>query len=626
MPSAAVSMEEKLKTLPAKAGVYLMKDASGKVIYVGKAASLRHRVQSYFQDGDLAPRVRSMVERVRDFDYLITTSEVEALVLEFTLIQRHRPRYNVRFRDDKRYPYIKITVAEKHPAILVVRRQEEDGARYFGPYPSSRSMWETIRLLRKTFRLRMANYGSGSRRAGCPWRPARGRRQRACLYYYIGECLGPCVEDLVSDAEYQEAVRETVLFLEGRHAGLLEALREQMEQSAAEMRFEAAARIRDRLQAVERVTERQEVVSPRGEEADVVALAIQEDTAAATVLQIRDGRLIGQTRRLLEGVTGLPDAEILAEFVSRHYQLAASVPREILLPRKLPDQALVATWLAERRGGAVRLLVPRRGRKRDLLAMAEENAAQHLHETLERESVAVRRGKEAVADIQRALKLSLPPERIEAFDISTLFGGEAVGSMIVFEGGLPRRDEYRRFRIRLGNGKPDDTAMMREMLDRRLQAAVSGNVKFEKLPDLLLVDGGLGQLNVARRALADLNLRLPIAGLAKRHEEIYLPDRAAPLLLPAHSRALHLLQRVRDEAHRFALAYHRRLRARKTRESVLDEISGVGPGRKQLLLARYSSISQLRRADPEQLATLPGIGRRLAEAILTHLREEDGEE
>ncbi len=615
-----ITLREKLEGLPAAPGVYLFKDVSGNVIYVGKAASLRSRVRSYFQPGaDLAPRTATLVSQVRDLDYIVAGSEQEALALEFNLIQKYRPRFNVRYRDDKSYPYIRIDPREPFPALYVVRQHmvANDGARYFGPYPSSRAMWETIRLVRRLFGIRQKLVSSVKKRGGCPWRSESGTpRPRPCLNYHLRRCLAPCAGK-VSEEEYRRALDKACAFLSGRHETVLRQLRREMERASAQLHFEAAARMRDQIEAISAaVGAEQRVVSARWEDLDVVGHALREDTACMTVLQVREGRLIGQDNVMLEGVSGVPAEEVVNEFVKHYYQRAASAPRAVLLPVEIADAEVVRDLLAQRRGAAVKVYAPQRGDKRKLVAMARDNAEEHLRAALERKSAEQRRGEEAVSDLQKVLSLPLPPRRIEAFDISNVQGRQAVGSMIVFENGLPRKSEYRRFRIRLTEGEPNDYAMMEEVLSRRLQAAVSGNVKFQHLPDLILVDGGLGQLNTALRAMESLGMKLPAASLAKERELVYLPDRPTPLSIPSHSRALHLLQRVRDEAHRFAVSYHRQLRAKQARRSVLDDVPGIGPVRRKRLLSRFGSLARLRRAGVEEVARAAGCSPEVARKVL----------
>lgn len=596
-----------------------MKDAAGAVLYVGKAANLRSRVRSHFQAaGDLAPRSRLMLPQVADVEIIATDSEVEALILESNLIKRHRPPFNVRLRDDKKYPYIKITLDEPFPAMVVVRDMEPDKARYFGPYASTKAMWQTIRLIGRLFGIRPLYVPSVTRKAGCPWRPPKPL-PRPCLYYYIHECTGPCA-GLIPGEEYRANARQAAMFLEGSGEDLIRALRQQMDKASQTLQFETAARLRDQIRALERSLEEQKAVMTDGKDADVLGHSLQEDQGCVAVLQVRKGKLVGQDQYMVQGVSGMQESQALAGFIEQYYQRAATVPPTVLLPLEPDDRGVLEDWLASRRGARVSLSVPKRGIRRNLVQMACSNARIHLTQELERESAQKTRGERAVADLQAALNLPRPPRRIEGYDISNIAGAEAVGSMVVFEGGAPKKSEYRRFKVRLSEGAPDDVGMMREILERRLKAA-AGSPRFARLPDLMLVDGGKPQLNAAVKAMHQLALSLPCAALAKRHEEVFLPGRRNPVLLPQNSRALYLLQQVRDEAHRFAQSYHHTLRSRTTRESMLDRIPGIGPTRKKQLLAHFRSIERLRQASLEEIASVAGIGQSAARTILAHLRE-----
>jgi excinuclease ABC subunit C len=617
MQAQAEKLRLQIETLPARTGVYLFKDAAGGVLYVGKATNLKARVRSHFQDrGAEASKARLMTSQVSQVEVIATDSELEALILESNLIKRYRPAYNVRLRDDKKYPYLKITVNEEFPALVVVRDMNEDGARYFGPYASTRAMWETVRHVTRTFKIRPLYLQSGTRRAGCPWR--RPKRRKPCLYYHIGECSAPC-DLLISAEDYRNSALQAAMFLEGRSENLLTDLRERMGQHSRNLQFEAAARIRNQLQAIERTLEQQKIVLPSAGDADVLGVSLQEDLGCVAVLQIRRGRLIGQDRHVIEGVSGMEEEQALSGFMEQHYQRAAFVPSVVLVPIRLPEAALISRWL-QRREAKARVAVPHRGVKKQLVDMAHENARVQLQQLLEQESLRKTRGEQAIADLAKMLGLPRPPRRIEAFDISTIAGSESVGSMVVLENGEPRKSDYRRFKVRLEKGAPDDFAMMREVLERRLRATASP--KFAKLPDLLLVDGGKPQLTAALKAMSELSLSIPCAALAKQHEEIFVPGKAGPVILPAHSRALHLLQSVRDEAHRFAQAYHHVLRSRQARKSLLDEIPGIGPHRKAALLSHFRSIRRLREASAEEIAAVPGIGRAAAQIIVQHLKEQ----
>jgi excinuclease ABC subunit C len=653
-------LREKLAQLPDRPGVYLMKDTAGAVLYVGKAASLRSRARSYFQVGAaLTPRAQMMVERVADLDYIATDSEIEALVLEHNLIKRHRPRFNVRLRDDKKYPYVKITFQEEFPTLTVVRNMERDGAEYFGPFASTKAMWETIRQVRRMFGLRQLYIQSANRKAGCPWKPrprAGGQageppkpRARPCLDYYIGLCTGPCA-NLIEPEEYRTRARDTALFLAGRQEGLVNSLKQQMEEAAAELNFERAARLRDQIEALERALAEQKVVLNRDEDLDILAHALQEDMGCVVVAKVRQGKLIDQEAHMIEGVAGLTDGEVLAGFIGQYYPRAAAIPPVILLAHRVPQPEDAVNLLEGLRGAKaepegppwrsahradlakVEILVARRGTKRKLVEMAANNAALHLKEATEAESTRQRRAQEAVAELQEAFELPVPPQRIECYDISTTRGQESVGSMVTFVDGLPKKSDYRRFKIACparerAPAKPNDPAMMKEVLERRLRAA-QARKKFAALPDLIILDGGKGQLSAALKAMEELGMTIPAAALAKEHEFVYLPGRQEAIILPSHSKGLHLLQQVRDEAHRFAQAYHHTLRRKQAQESVLDSIPGIGAQRRRALMQHFRSLQRLRSAvqaagaaTVEELAAIPGMTRQAAEAVAAYFGE-----
>lgn len=612
-----VSFEEKLSALPASPGVYLMKDAEGTVLYVGKAASLRSRVRSYFQSADgLAARTQALVAEIADFEVIRTATESEAFLLEDALIKRHQPRFNVRLRDDKRYPYLRIT-DEPFPRILVVRRRL-DRARHFGPFTNVKAMRSTLRLAQKLFPIRT-----------CHLDLPLATPRRPCLNYHIGRCLGPCAE-LVSREEYAQAVDGAAMLLEGRVAGLVRRLEGEMEEAASRQEYEKAGSIRDRLAALSRTLERQSVALADAVDRDVIGLAIEGDRATAQVFLVRSGWLSGRETYHLRAPDGAPPAEVVASFLTQYYAGASAVPTEILLPTEIEGSDETAAWLSELRGSRVRLAVPKRGEKRQLVALAEENARFALKGSL-KEDATKKEATGALVELVDALSLSGFPQRIEAFDISNTQGGEATGSMVVFEDGRPRRDAYRRFKVHI-SGKPDDYAMMAEVLRRRFRRGLAelndptiARGKFAQFPDLVLVDGGRGQLNVGVAVLKELDIEgLDVIGLAKRLEEVYLPDAPAPLSLPEESEALLLLRRIRDEAHRFAVTYHRRLRTRRSFSSVLDEISGIGPKRKSALMRQYGTVERIRAASADELAATVGLPRTVAEHLLARLGGPDG--
>jgi len=608
------SIEAKLKSLPTTPGVYLMKDARGDVIYVGKAASLRSRVRSYFQaQAETERRTRSLAAEIADFEVIQTATESEAFLLEDSLVKRHQPRRNARLRDDKRYPYLQIT-AEPFPRVMVVRRRFDDGARYFGPYTSAKAMRATLKLTQKLFPIRTCTLD-------LPLKTPR----RPCLNYHIGRCLGPCAE-LVGSEEYGAMVDRAAMLFEGRVTGLIRRLRTEMQRAAAAQRFERAAHLRDQIGSLQRSLERQSVVLSDTIDRDVLGLAVGEDRACAQVFLVRGGRLTGRETYHLRVPTDSSDGEILSAFLTQYYANASSVPREILLPLAVEETEQLEAWLTGLRERRVHVRVPQRGEKRHLVELANDNA--RFATKAERRDEAIR--KEAsgtLVELAEALSLSAFPQRIEAFDISNTQGGEATGSMVVFEDGRPRRDAYRRFKIQLSGG-PDDYAMMAEVLIRRFRRGLAEisdpsirRGRFCELPDLLLVDGGKGQVSVAVEVLRNANIEgIEVIGLAKRQEEVFRPGQPDPLRLDPGSPALLLLRQIRDEAHRFAVTYHRQLRAKRSLASLLDGVHGVGPKRKSALIRAFGSVARIEHASADEIAEKAGIPRELAERIRKHLR------
>jgi len=599
--------QDRLKEIPAAPGVYLMKDRGGEVIYVGKAASLRARVRSYFQEyhRQSEPKVRAILESLADLEYIVTATEVEALVLEEDLIKSYRPRFNVRLKDDKRFPYLAITMQEPFPRLLVVRRAKRDGARYFGPYTNVKLMRKNLNTLRALFPIRRCN----DRIA-----PGRPSRKRPCLDYAIGQCSAPCVGK-VSQEEYRRTAEELCRFLQGRRDDLLRELREEMAQAAAALQFERAARIRDRIAGIEQLIGQRGVRPAAPTERDALGLACSAGLCAVQLFSVREGRVRRREGFMLEAPEGSSEAEVLVAAIRRFYSEAIEVPREILLPQVIEDAELLARWLGELRGGRVDLRVPRRGPKRRLIELAERNAALALRG----EEPSAKRGRDraALEELQRYLGLAHPPRRIEGYDISTIQGKESVGALVVFADGRPKKSDYRRFRIK-GTERQDDYAMLAEVLGRRI-----GDGRFPPPPDLILIDGGRGQLSAALRAMRIHGWGgVPAAALAKGEEEVFVAGRATPLPLPKDSQALYLLQRVRDEAHRFALEYHRLRRKRRTLGSELEGIRGIGPQRRRLLLKRFGSLKRLREASLEELMEVPGLPRRVAERVHRALQED----
>ena len=605
---AEPDLEARLATIPTGPGVYLLKDSHGKVIYVGKAVNLRARVRSYVRGGDERSQVRFLVGKLIDVDTVVTANEKEALILENTLIKQYRPRYNIRLKDDKSYVSVKVTVQDPWPRVLVTRRIVKDGSRYFGPFHSASAVRDTLDTIRKVFPLRT-----------CSDTVFRNR-SRPCIEYEIKRCLGPCVLE-VDRAAYEEHLRQAMLMLDGRNREVTAALRGRMETAAAAERFEEAARLRDQIRAVETTQERQQVLAHWGADQDVLGLYREGGAIEVQVLFVRHGTLVGTVGYALDDLE-LPDEEVLEAVLTQFYQATPrDVPDEIVLPAAIRDADVRAEYLTEHRGKKVVFVVPQRGDKVRLVEMARENARQGFVHRRE----AAAEGARQVAELQRRLRLRVPPRHIECLDIATFQGGESVGAIVAFVAGQPWKDGYRRYRIRSVVGT-DDFASVAEVLSRRFRAGE----RRDPLPDLLVIDGGPGQLAAARDVLAGLGLEsLPVIGLAKERvardprarevkrtpERIFVPGRKNPLVLRANSTALFLLQRARDEAHRFANTYHRRLRDRTRLRSPLDAVPGVGPRRRRELLRRFGSVRRLREASIEELATVPGITTEIATRI-----------
>ncbi len=594
----ASELTEKLSHLPDKPGVYLMKDAGGKIIYVGKAVNLKNRVRSYFQSSrGHSPKTLALVARIADLEFIVTASEIEALILECNLIKKHRPKYNISLRDDKSFPYVKVTVNEQYPQVYVTRRVVKDGARYFGPYTDAGAIHETVALLRRLFPLRSC------RKLDAP---------RPCLQHHIKRCLAPCAGK-VDEKTYGEMIRAVLLLLEGRSDDVVKELKRRMAKAAGNLEFERAARLRDQVAAVEKVVEKQNIVTGAGDQ-DAVGLARSAAGTCAQVFFIRSGKLVGREHFLLTGGEDEEDAAALAAFVKQYYSQAAFIPREVLLPEALPEQELLAEWLSGMKGSRVRVEAPKRGTKRDLVVMAADNAAVVLKEQADRLAADTRRTAGAVAELAEYLGLPAPPARIECFDISHIQGAETVASMVVFGDGAASKDEYRRYKLRTVEGKPDDFASMAEVIGRRFRGA-------EALPGLVIIDGGKGQLNAALAVARELGVTVPMVGLAKEFEHIFREGESEPLILPRNSQALFLVQRIRDEAHRFAITYHRKLRARRNLVSVLDHVPGIGPARRKALWEHFGGLTKIKAATVEELAAVPGMTAPAAEAVYAFFRQ-----
>ena len=606
---------DRLKSVPTRPGCYLFKNAEGEVIYVGKAASLRSRVRSYFNSpGGQTAKVRALVANAVDFDTIVTDSELEALILENNLIKENRPKYNIQLRDDKQYPYICITMQEPYPRVIKVRRTRKDGGAYFGPYADGKALNETLALLKKLFPYRSCDLTIPDEAA-----KPEPVLDRPCLEFYIKRCIAPCVRH-TARAEYLDVIHQVLLFLQGKHDEILHALRADMAEAAEEMNFERAAQIRDQIASVERVAERQKITSTRGTDGDVVALAQDESEGCVEIFHVRDGKVVGQDYYMLDAEASEP-GEILASFLQQYYERATHIPREVLLQHPVEQAGVIEEWLGGLRGSKVSLVVPAIGEKRRLIEMVAANAQEALAQQKLRWMSDEQKTTGALLELQTALGLAALPNRIECYDISNIQGTSAVGSMVVFERGRPKNSEYRRFKIKTVDGA-NDFAMMAEMLGRRFRRAETDgdDDSFGSLPDLIIVDGGKGQLHAAVDALHDVGRQdLPIVSLAKRLEEMFVPHRSESVLLPRTSQALYLVQRVRDEAHRFAVTYHRNVRGKQATVSQIDSVPGIGPARRKALIKTFGSVRGIKAASAEEIADVPGIDRKLALAIKEHL-------
>lgn len=611
------TLQQKLATLPTRPGVYLMHNVKGQVIYVGKAINLANRVRSYFHaTAQENPKTRRLVAEIADLEWIVTDTEVEALILEATLIKRHRPHFNVRLKDDKRYPYLKLT-AEPFPKVLITRQMERDGGRYFGPYTSTGALRDTLDLLRRIFPYRTCD------------RVITGHDPRPCLYYDMKMCLGPCI-GAAGEAEYGQMIQELARFLTGETEGLMQELEAQIRAAAEQLHFERAAALRDRLLALRQVMTRQKIVSTAALNQDVIAVARDEGNACVEIFFVRHGKLLGREYFVLEGAAYADEQEMMTAFLQQFYSEAATIPPEILLPEQIAEAAVLQEWLSAKRGDVVYLQVPHEGPGSELLALAAANASETLRTLKAQWAMDKHRSEQALAELQEALNLPRPPVRIECYDISTTQGVEVVGSLVVFEHGAPRKSDYRRFAIREVQGQ-DDFASMREVLTRRLirwqrvaageLIGVRGNQMWSLLPDLLIVDGGKGQLGVAMEVLAQFGLtdKVPVMGLAKQEEEVFLPGRAQSVRLPWNSPGLLLLRAIRDEAHRFAITYHRQRREARGMASQLDAIPGIGPVKRRALLKAFGSVAGICEATEEALTQVPGISPALAAEIKRHL-------
>ncbi|OGN98101.1 MAG: excinuclease ABC subunit C [Chloroflexi bacterium RBG_13_51_18] len=591
-------IEAQLKRLPHSPGVYLMRDNARNIIYVGKAKILHHRVRSYFQSPQkLTPKIQRMVEQVADIDYYIASSEREALIMELNFIKQYHPRYNVNLKDDKTFPYLKINTKEEWPRVYITRRFEQDGGRYFGPFSSSKSVRQTVRVLKRLFPLRVCS------------KDITGKASRPCLEYHLGHCLAPCT-GAVTPEEYAQVIKEVTLFLEGKRENVIRELQERMTKASEAMDFENAAKIRDQIQAMHEVIEGEKIAAViRGEE-DVIAFVQDGDHAYVQVLFIRANKLTGRESFMMQGTRQEEPSQIMTSFIEQYYSSCPQVPPLLLLQYPVEDGQIIKDWLKEKRGAGIDIQVPRRGVKKQLIDIAAENARQGLEQLKIKEMATGKSLDAALSEIERELKLKAPPMRMEAYDISNIQGSSAVGSMVVFEKGQPKPAHYRRFKIRTVEGA-NDYAMLQEVLQRRFKHT-SGESDSTKdtwaiQPDLVLIDGGKGQLNAAISVMQEIGKTVPLASLAKENEEIFLPRKKEPVILPRSSAGLQLLQRLRDEAHRFAVSYHTSVRRKKAFTSALDGIPGIGPRRKSALLRRFGTIQAIREASIEEITAATGM-------------------
>lgn len=603
-------IEEQLNRLPSSPGVYLMRDAEGNILYVGKAASLHHRVRSYFSAGQkLSPKLRRMVPRVADIDFFIAASEQEALILELNLIKQYHPRYNVRLKDDKTFPYLKIDTNEEWPRAYVTRRLEQDGGRYFGPFTSAKSVRQTLRVLQNIFPFRICS------------KAITGTAPRACLEYHLGRCLAPCI-GAVSHKEYAEVINEVILFLEGKQERVVRELKARMNKAAEALDFEKAARLRNQIQAIHRVIEGQRIATTVRGEQDVIAFAQDRDQAYVQVFFVRNNKLIGRESFLLQGTRHEETQQIMTSFIKQFYASSPYIPPLLLLQYPVEDVPIIKDWLQSKRGARVEIQVPRRGNKKQLIDIVAENARQGLEQLKIKELAAPKALDAALAEIERELKLKGLPLRMEAYDISNIQGKAAVGSMVVFEAGKPKPAHYRRFKIKTVSGA-NDYAMLQEVLQRRFRHSLKGETSntdtWAIMPDLVLIDGGKGQLNAALSALDEIVSSVPVASLAKENEEIFIPQRKEPVVLPGSSPGLQLLQRLRDEAHRFAISYYAKVHRKHTFTSALDGIPGIGPKRKRALLRQFGSVPKIKDASVDELVAATGMTQGQAKRIKEHL-------
>lgn len=604
-------IEEELKKLPAKPGVYLMHDEDDTIIYVGKAISLKNRVRQYFQSSrSKGLKIEQMVPQIARFEYIVTDSELEALVLECNLIKEHRPKYNTMLKDDKTYPFIKVTVQEPYPRIMIARSMKKDKAKYFGPYTSGLAVKETIELLRKLYQIRVCSRSL----------PKEIGNDRPCLYYHIKQCKAPC-QGYISQQEYREQIGKALDFLNGNMKEVLRDLKDKMMEASGDLRFEEAKEYRDLIENVRHIGERQKITRSDGEDKDIIALAVEKEDAVAQVFFIRDGKLIGREHFYLRVASEDTRPEILQSFLKQFYSGTPFIPKELMISEEIVEREILEEWLTRKRGQKVHIRIPKKGQKEKLVELAQRNAGIVLTQDREKLKREENRTIGAMREIEEWLQLE-NLVRIEAYDISNISGFQSVGSMIVYEKGKPKRADYRKFRIKSVQG-PNDYASMREVLTRRFRRGVEEDSGFERLPDLIMMDGGRGQVNIALDVLNELGLQIPVSGMVKddKHHTRGLYFNNVEIPVERDSEAFKLITRIQDEAHRFAIEYHRLLRSKGQVHSILDDIPGVGPNRRKELMRHFQGIEEIKAASVKELAALPSMNEKVAQEVYKFFHE-----
>ncbi|MDF1617367.1 excinuclease ABC subunit UvrC [Petrocella sp. FN5] len=621
-------IQAELNKLPLKPGVYIMKDNQDEILYIGKAIKLRHRVRQYFRKSTHhTNKIKRMVASVASFEYIVTDSELEALILECNLIKKHRPKYNTMLKDDKHYPYIRITLGEPYPRIMIAREMQKDKSKYYGPYTSSLAANETIELLRKIYKIRNCNRIL----------PRDIGKERACLYYHIHQCDAPC-QDYISKEAYREQVHQAIDFLNGHYKEVIEMLEKAMYKASEEMDFERAADYRDQLQSVQTIAQKQKIIDGAMEDKDVIAFAKSESEAIVQVFFIRNGKMIGREHFRLEGIEELSNSDIMGIFVKQFYSGTPYIPKELMLQEALDEANIIQSWLSSKRGQKVYIKVPRKGEKSRLVELAAENAALTLNQFGEHIKKEAARTKGAVDEIMSLLGIKTPIDRIEAFDISNTQGFESVGSMVVFEEGKPKKTDYRKFKIKHVKG-PNDYASMEEVLRRRFTHALEEQKeilvkklnpdvgKFARLPNLILMDGGKGQVNIALSVLKDLELDITVCGMIKddQHRTRALLYENREIVMKKRSEAFKLITRIQDEAHRFAIDYHKKLRSKAQVASILDDIKGIGPSRRKALILHFKSVAHIQEASIEELSQAPTMNKMIALRVYEFFHKQEEE-